>query len=222
MRDFIMTVYKQGWFYGCVVLAMTMGSILTIIIYEFVNRIRNKSNYNFFREFANSVISNLPSYILILAFLLALSSITLSFFDKSINSSVYEFFVSFIFAWLLTKVSSEEENKNKQREMAKKSFRHLIGIANSISHVQNDIANRMLNSEENNQSKERLHNIFNSFINIYEGIMSAKEDWGDILEEEKYDLEKEYISNTISNSTKFKDAFGKFVGSQDKKTGSQN
>lgn len=220
MIEFFMLVYKQGWFYGCIGIALAIGCIGTIIFFKLVKHTRRVGNKNLLKKITDSIVEYLPSYILILAFLLALSSMILSLFNKSMNSSIYEFFVSFIFAWLLTKVSSEKENQRKQKELAKKSFRHLLGLANSISHVQNDIVNRMLDAEENEQNRERLYNILNSFGNIYQGIMSAKEDWGDILGDEKYDLEKEYIGNIVSHNAAFKSAFGKF-GAYAKKASGQ-
>jgi len=131
----------------------------------------------------------------------------LTFAGKGVSSEqisiLLNFFLSFIFAWLLTEYSSEKSFNEKQKESAIRSYRHSINIKNKLDYTTKIVELLYLklgnyNCINNNENKCELafnvDAIKNYLILAKRDSLNNIYDWSDIISDE-LNIHNEILEN---------------------------
>lgn len=150
---------------------------------------------------------NLQDVVLFFTFAIAFSIFLMPIIGKSIDKEILgvtlSFFSSFIFSWLLTKKSSQIEFEKAQTESAKKSYRHLAYIIESIEYMLGQVETMVTDCKKDgaygsSQYGERLQRIRDSLMHINGGVNAAAADWKDIMDKVEQEEKKEVLA-TVKN-----------------------
>ena len=123
MQNYFMANYHSEYFW----LFMAMGAFAGIVVFSLVKRIIcrimkiGKSHFN------------LEKVILWISFVGAVMCLVLSLLgEQTVSIQILSFYVSFIFAWLLTKGSSQKDFKRMQHKIAKNTYRHIEDVETTV------------------------------------------------------------------------------------------
>lgn len=99
---------------------------------------------------------------------------------SNLSGVVLNIFTTMIFSWLLTKSSSKAEFKEQEEQLAKRSYRHMSGIASETKRSI-EVLRGVLESTQDEVQQSTLKNTLNQLIYIHSGISLCNEDWYDLL-----------------------------------------
>lgn len=169
MQNYFMANYHSEYFW----LFMAMGAFAGIVVFSLVKRIIcrimkiGKSHFN------------LEKVILRISFVGAVMCLVLSLLgEQTVSIQILSFYVSFIFAWLLTKGSSQKDFKRMQHKIAKNTYRHIEDVETTVLITKSRIE-ELCGKEEVSQGE--LQGIVDDLNSILTGIRSNKDDWKDML-----------------------------------------
>ncbi|MCI9249111.1 MAG: hypothetical protein HFG99_08165 [Dorea sp.] len=169
MQNYFMANYHSEYFW----LFMAMGAFAGIVVFSLVKRIIcrimkiGKSHFN------------LEKVILWISFVGAVMCLVLSLLgEQTVSIQILSFYVSFIFAWLLTKGSSQKDFKRMQHKIAKNTYRHIEDVETTVLITKSRIE-ELCGKEEVSQGE--LQGIVDDLNSILTGIRSNKDDWKDML-----------------------------------------
>lgn len=167
-----------------VALIIIVAAITGIICYN-CGKARNAPNKN---EILYKAFINMDNYVIVVALVLLIFSIGLSIsgIEQNLAIIVLNVFSSVIFSWLLTKKTSIKDFKEKEEELALRSYRHINYIesaANTASQTLEHYAKS--NDEINTEVKLILSGAREQIKYIQGGINTCKMDWFDLLSEEE-------------------------------------
>ena len=169
MQNYFMANYHSEYFW----LFMAMGAFAGIVVFSLVKRIIcrimkiGKSHFN------------LEKVILWISFVGAVMCLVLSLLgEQTVSIQILSFYVSFIFAWLLTKGSSQKDFKRMQQKKKKNTYRHIEDVETTVLITKSRIE-ELCGKEEVSQGE--LQGIVEDLNSILTGIRSNKDDWKDML-----------------------------------------
>lgn len=175
----------QTWIFVCSLIAVV---ILSGIIGYWIGKSKSLKS---FPEALSRAFINMDNYIIIGALMLLIFSIGLSVTES--NSAlaivILNVFSSVVFSWLLTKKTSIKDFKEKEEELALRSYRHINYIesaANTASGTIDKYASEH-NNDINAETKLILSSAKEQIKYIQGGINTCKMDWYDLLSEEEQD-----------------------------------
>lgn len=175
----------QTWIFVCSLIAAV---ILSGIIGYWIGKSKSLKS---FPEALSRAFINMDNYIIIGALMLLIFSIGLSVTES--NSAlaivILNVFSSVVFSWLLTKKTSIKDFKEKEEELALRSYRHINYIesaANTASGTIDKYASEH-NNDINAETKLILSSAKEQIKYIQGGINTCKMDWYDLLSEEEQD-----------------------------------
>ncbi len=121
----------------------------------------------------------LEKCILWTSFLGAAGCLIASFAGKhTISIQILNFYLSFIFAWLLTKGNAQKDFKKMQHKVAKNTYRHIEDVETTVLIAKKRIE-ELCKKEQVTQGE--LQGIADHLNSILTGIRSNKDDWKDML-----------------------------------------
>lgn len=169
------------WFF---VTSLIIIAILFGIIGYWIGRERVLKNCP---EVLSMVFVNMDNYIIIGSLILLVFSIGLSIStaDNSLAVVILNIFSSIIFSWLLTKKTSIKDFKEKEEELALRSYRH-INYIESASNTASGIIGKYASGHDDKTSEETrliLSSAKEQIKYIQGGINTCKMDWFDLLSE---------------------------------------
>lgn len=175
----------QTWIFVCSLIAAV---ILSGIIGYWIGKSKSLKS---FPEALSRAFINMDNYIIIGALMLLIFSVGLSVTES--NSAlaivILNVFSSVVFSWLLTKKTSIKDFKEKEEELALRSYRHINYIesaANTASGTIDKYASEH-NNDINAETKLILSSAKEQIKYIQGGINTCKMDWYDLLSEEEQD-----------------------------------
>lgn len=173
------------WIYVCSLIAV---AVLAGIIGYWVGRGKALQNLP---ETLSKAFMNMDNYIIIGALILLIFSIGLSISGTNGNLAIIilNVFSSIVFSWLLTKKTSIKDFKEKEEELALRSYRHINYIetaANTASGTIDNYASEH-NEDINTETKLILSSAKEQIKYIQGGINTCKMDWFDLLSKEEQD-----------------------------------
>jgi len=140
--------------------------------------------------------------ILSISVFLILASLTITYFVKTPMEKYFviiiNFFGTVVFSWLLTRKTSEQEFQERQKESARRSYRHTLETEKYSKYVINEI-NVLINTTQDNTHRAELCKIRDSVIGIAGYLKTSISDWGDILKDE-YKKITEFENYTIEHA----------------------
>lgn len=112
-------------------------------------------------------------------------------FDANKMEQILSFLGSFIFAWLLTELSTEQQYKEKQNAVNMKSFRHSLKIRkqlnDTIKYLDNQIG-KYDKCKGNNiaecSAADKMESVKNSLIAVKAQVDASLDDWSDDFSKE--------------------------------------
>ncbi|WP_129599401.1 hypothetical protein [Anaerophilus nitritogenes] len=172
-----------------------LGMFLEYVLMD--KKTENKENdrrqwmQQYFKNMINIISEDLLVYIvLFITFLIGISITVMCCSDKPVDSNIIStilnFYISFIFAWLLTKKSSEAEFKRRQKESAIRSYRHIGKIKDQATYSISQVGDMIGDNLKNDQSVElnaALVRIRDALVYIRGGIEVSIDDWGDLIDD---------------------------------------
>lgn len=173
------------WIFVCSLIAV---AVLAGIIGYWVGRGKALQNLP---ETLSKAFMNMDNYIIIGALILLIFSIGLSISGTNGNLAIIilNVFSSIVFSWLLTKKTSIKDFKEKEEELALRSYRHINYIetaANTASGTIDNYASEH-NEDINTETKLILSSAKEQIKYIQGGINTCKMDWFDLLSKEEQD-----------------------------------
>lgn len=160
-----------------------------------------------FRTVCKYVLQNLENFIMMgcgVAFILFVSLDMLKL-AEGVSLAYMSTFSSIIFAWLLTKKSSELTVKKEQEKLAKLSHRHLGGVEKAILGLEQSIIDQLqVVTKMDNETQYLLNNLKSRIEYIKDGVKSNKQDWYDMLADDyKEELEQAKDPESINLNINF-------------------
>lgn len=158
-------------------------------------------------EFLRKIYINLDNFILLFSLFVVIGSIYFSTIGKleTFASVVINIFGSVVFSWLLTKKSSKVEFKEREEELALKSFRHINYIESAANTAYKKIEQYLDSEAElDNSTKLMLSSAMDQIKYIQGGINTCKMDWHDMLSNE----EKEHYRDICNDGSKMDEEYG--------------
>lgn len=137
---------------------------------------------------AIGLFTNLDNYILVLSVIVIFISIICSINQENSNTIVIvlNMFSCVIFSWLLTKKSSKKEFKEKEEELALKSYRHINYIETAADTASKTIEKHMMEcGDVDENTRLVMLNAKSQITYIQGGINTCKMDWFDLLSQEE-------------------------------------
>lgn len=137
---------------------------------------------------AIGLFTNLDNYILVLSVIVIFISIICSINQENSNTIVIvlNMFSCVIFSWLLTKKSSKKEFKEKEEELALKSYRHINYIETAADTASKTIEKHMMEcGDVDENTRLVMLNAKSQITYIQGGINTCKMDWFDLLSREE-------------------------------------
>lgn len=173
----LVTLINSKEFWICTISTLIVGCIIGYFIHDFVN----KKIFCF----------KLESCILWVSLVAALGCLVLSIAgENTISIQILSFYTSFIFAWLLTKSSSQSEFRRMQHKVAKNTYRHIEDVETTVLITKERVEGFC--KRETSVTAGELNGIVDELNAILTGIRSNKDDWKDMLK-------KKYIKKHIEN-----------------------
>lgn len=176
------TNYQSVCFWLYIIAGIFIGIIIGLISYWLSYKIRKKIKIHF----------NLEKCILWTSFIGAAGCLIISFFGiQTISIQILSFYVSFIFAWLLTKGSSQKDFRRMQHKVAKNTYRHIEDVEITVLITKNRVEKIC---SEKTEIQGELQGIVDDLNSILTGIRSNKDDWKDMLKKsyrEKIDAQED-------------------------------
>jgi len=180
--NYITTNYKSGAFWWVSIIAIFAGCIIGSIVSW--NICKRKQDIK--------VHLNLDKCILWASFIGAIGCLIASFLgEQTVSVQILSFYVSFIFAWLLTKDSSQKDFKKMQHKIAKNTYRHIEDVETTVLITKNRVE-KICGKETAIQGE--LQGVVDDLNSILTGIRSNKDDWKDMLKKsyrEKIDSQED-------------------------------
>lgn len=158
-------------------------------------------------EFLRRIYINLDNFILIFSAIVVVGSIYFSTTGRheTFASVAINIFGSVVFSWLLTKKSSKVEFKEREEELALKSFRHINYIESAANTAYKKIEQYLdLEVELDNSTKLMLSSAMDQIKYIQGGINTCKMDWHDMLSNE----EKEHYRDICNDGSTMDEEYG--------------
>lgn len=169
MRNYFISNYKSGYFWLFIIIGIVIGAIAGVIFSWIVLKRKQNIKTHF----------NLEKCILWVSFVGAVGCLALSFVgEQTVSIQILSFYVSFIFAWLLTKGSSQKDFKKMQHKVAKNTYRHIEDVETTVLITKKRVEEFC---KEETPSKGELQGIVDDLNSILTGIRSNKDDWKDML-----------------------------------------
>lgn len=163
MWNYFLTNCQSIYFWVAVIAGAFIGAAIVLLI----KRIKGIVHFN------------LEKVILWTSSFIALCCLIFSFKgEQTVSIQILNFYVSFIFAWLLTKGSSQKDFKKMQHKVAKNTYRHIEDVETTVLITKNRV--EKLCGEETAIQGE-LQGIVDDLNSILTGIRSNKDDWKDML-----------------------------------------
>lgn len=182
MVEYFNTNYQSTYFWLFIIAGILVGIIICLITYWLSCKIKKKVKIHF----------NLEKCILWISFIGAAGCLIISFFGiQTISIQILSFYVSFIFAWLLTKGSSQKDFKRMQHRVAKNTYRHIEDVETTVLITKNRVE-KICGKETAIQGE--LQGVVDDLNSILTGIRSNKDDWKDMLKKsyrEKIDSQED-------------------------------
>ncbi len=147
---------------------------------------KSKKN-NRLSEVLESIFTNIENYVIIISIIILVVSLLYSGSTANVEflSAVLNIFATIIFSWLLTKKSTKAEFKEKEEELALKSYRHINYIESAANSASKAIDQYVENNDENSSIKVILSSTKEQIKYIQGGINTCKMDWYDLLSEKE-------------------------------------
>lgn len=124
---------------------------------------------------------------------------------EEFSAIVINIFGSIVFSWLLTKKSFKVEFKEREEELALKSYRHINYIEAAANTAYKKIENYLdTENDLDNETKLMLSSAMDQIKYIQRGINTCKMDWHDMLS----DKEKQHYKNVYDVNTSLDEEFG--------------
>ncbi|MCM1246467.1 MAG: hypothetical protein NC293_12570 [Roseburia sp.] len=127
----------------------------------------------------------LEDIILAASFLGAFACFGLALVGKTeISLQILNFYLSFVFSWLLTKKSSQNEFLKMQHKVAKNTYRHIEDVETTVLITiqrMNDLIERIKDDTVPDITQGDLDGVMDDLYSILTGIRSNKDDWKDML-----------------------------------------
>lgn len=127
----------------------------------------------------------LEDIILGVSFLGAFACFGLSLVGQTeISIQILNFYVSFIFSWLLTKKSSRNEFMKMQHKVAKNTYRHIEDVETTVIITMDRVSNlieRIKGRKFADLILGDLDGVMDDLYSVLTGIRSNKDDWKDML-----------------------------------------
>lgn len=172
----------QSWVFICSVISV---SIISGIIGYWIGKGRALKN---FPEVLSKAFLNMDNYVIVGSLILLVFSIGLSMSNENNTLAIIilNVFSSIIFSWLLTKKTSIKDFKEKEEELALRSYRHINYIESAANTASCAIDKHISdNNEINTETKLILSNTKEQIKYIQGGINTCKMDWFDLLSEDE-------------------------------------
>lgn len=169
MWDYFATNYHSGYFWLFVITGILVSAaISSIISWNICKRKQNIKTH-----------LNLEKCILWASFIGAVGCLILSLLgEQTVSIQILSFYVSFIFAWLLTKGSSQNDFKRMQHKVAKNTYRHIEDVETTVLITKKRIEELC---GKTGVTQGELQGIVDDLNSILTGIRSNKDDWKDML-----------------------------------------
>lgn len=169
MWDYILTNYQSIYFWIVVIVGAIIGAAIALLTKWLIVKIKRKNKTHF----------NLEKCILWFSFIGAAGCLIVSFLgEQNVSIQILSFYVSFIFAWLLTKGSAKNDFKRMQHKVAKNTYRHIEDVETTVLITKKRIEELCGNKDV---TKGELQGIVDDLNSILTGIRSNKDDWKDML-----------------------------------------
>ena len=136
---------------------------------------------------------NMDNYVIVVALLLLIFSIGLSItgIEQNLAIVILNVFSSVVFSWLLTKKTSIKDFKEKEEELALRSYRHINYIESAANTASQALEQYAYSSDDiTPEVKLILSSAKEQIKYIQGGINTCKMDWFDLLSEEEQDNQK--------------------------------
>lgn len=173
------------WIFVCSLIAV---AVLSGIIGYWIGKGKALRNLP---ETLSKAFMNMDNYIIIGALILLIFSIGLSTSGTNGNLAIIilNVFSSIVFSWLLTKKTSIKDFKEKEEELALRSYRHINYIESAANTASGTIDKYASEHNEgiNAETKLILSSAKEQIKYIQGGINTCKMDWFDLLSEEEQD-----------------------------------
>lgn len=168
---------------SCILLIIVFSIISVIIGYL----IGLKKLFKNLPELLSLLLTSMDNYIIIFSLVLLVISFCFSTSEAENKMAVIilNVFASIIFSWLLTKKSSGKDFKEKEEELALRSYRHINYIESSANAASKTIEQYALNSSLDDKTKLVLSSAKEQIKYIQGGINTCKMDWLDLLSEDE-------------------------------------
>lgn len=169
MWNYFTVNYQSKYFWSFMIISAFTGIIIGLTARWIINSIKRKHSIHF----------NLEKCILWISFAGALGCLLLAFMGKqTVSIQILSFYVSFIFAWLLTKGSSQKDFKRMQHKVAKNTYRHIEDVETTVLITKKRVEELC---EKETEIQGELLGIVDGLNSILTGIRSNKDDWKDML-----------------------------------------
>lgn len=182
MCNYFLTNYQSKYFWAVMVAGAFTGAAIALLTKWIIGKIMKQSKIHF----------NLEKCILWISFIGAIGCLIASFLgEQNVSIQILSFYVSFIFAWLLTKDSSQKDFKKMQHKVAKNTYRHIEDVETTVLITKNRVEKLC---ERETEIQGELRGIVDELNSILTGIRSNKDDWKDMLKKsyrEKIDAQED-------------------------------
>jgi uncharacterized membrane protein len=168
----------QSWVFICSIISV---SIISGIIGYWIGKGKALKNVP---EVLSKAFLNMDNYVIIGSLILLVFSIGLSIANanNTLAIIILNVFSSIIFSWLLTKKTSIKDFKEKEEELALRSYRHINYIESAANTASCAIDKHISDNDEiNTETKLILSNTKEQIKYIQGGINTCKMDWFDLL-----------------------------------------
>ena len=180
--NYITSNYKSEAFWLFTIIAIIIGIIAGSTVSWKLYKKRQDIKVNL----------SLDKCILWASFIGAIGCLISSFLgEQTVSVQILSFYVSFIFAWLLTKDSSQKDFKKMQHKVAKNTYRHIEDVETTVLITKKRVE-KLCGKETSIQGE--LQGIVDDLNSILTGIRSNKDDWKDMLKRsyrEKIDAQED-------------------------------
>lgn len=162
--------------------------IILIIVAGTIGYFIGKSKKNDrLSEVLENIFTNIENYVIVISIVVLVVSLLYSGSTGNVAflSAVLNIFATIIFSWLLTKKSTKAEFKEKEEELALKSYRHINYIESAANSASKAIDQYAECNEESSNIKVILSSTKEQIKYIQGGINTCKMDWYDLLSEKE-------------------------------------
>ena len=202
ITDIFNPIFSQGLLLGVII-----GIVICLII-------QNKVNGNkIVKQIKDNI--NIKNFIFIgtclITIVLFISSLLGISISNATLSTILNFAVSFVFAFMFNEYSNDKSFKEKQKEPAMRSYRHSINILSKLDYgiettklIELDFEN--CDGKNNNGCNfiANIHRVRDLLKTIRMDCVENINDWADVLSEDLNKIsEIDAIKNEIENKTKY-------------------